>query len=510
MTYQVGEEKYSADDLVRMCAGNPDLFYQIFFPRTVRQASAPFHLGLDHALDDPTFRFVHARMFRGSAKTTRLRMYTARRVAYGLSHTILYVGASEDHASRSVKWLRRQVEVNRALTGVFGLRQGSKWHETELEILNDVTNETCWVLGAGITGNIRGINFDDYRPDLIILDDVLTDENAATPDQRRKVVDLILGALKGSLAPEVEDPNAKMVFLQTPMHGEDASARAKASGQWKTLEIPIWTDETLDVPIEQQESRWPERYPSAAVRADKQAAANDNELSTWIREYECRLVAKEELAFRPEWLQIVDIMPEHTWNVLAVDPAPPPSDQALAKGLVGNDFEAVGVVGHLDGNYYLKEYGVSRGHDPSWTLAKMFELGIRHRIVKVVIEGVAYQRTLKWIFEQEMRRRQIWFPVEVITGDKRRKYHRIVGTLKGVASQQRLFCRRDHTEFIEQFTTFSSERSIPNDDVIDMVAIGLSRLVNPVMEMGADAYSAQLATHGRYKVPQIGRASRHP
>ena len=79
---------------------------------------------------------------------------------------------------------------------------------------------------AGITGSLRGINFDDYRPDLIIVDDPQTDETAATLEQRNKVADLILGAVKNSLAPATEEPNAKLVMAITPQHNEDISQQA--------------------------------------------------------------------------------------------------------------------------------------------------------------------------------------------------------------------------------------------------------------------------------------------
>jgi hypothetical protein len=48
-----------------------------------------------------------------------------------------------------------------------------------------------------------------------------TDENCATLEQRQKISDLVHGALKKSLAPPVDDPNAKMVMLVTPQHIDD-------------------------------------------------------------------------------------------------------------------------------------------------------------------------------------------------------------------------------------------------------------------------------------------------
>src|SRR5258707_1668749 len=113
--------------------------------------------------------------------------------------------------------------------------------ETELRIKHGVTGQNIWVLGVGITGDsIRGINFDDYRPDLIILDDIVTDENAAEAEQSEKIANLVLGAILNSLAQASESPNAKVALLQPPLHNDDVSARAARSPDWKTATFVAW------------------------------------------------------------------------------------------------------------------------------------------------------------------------------------------------------------------------------------------------------------------------------
>ncbi len=172
-----------------------------------------------NALEDPRYRYVAMECFRDSAKTTILRTYAAKRIAYGMSKTILYISGNEGHAVRSVQWLRAQVEKNHLFASTFGLERGRKWQENEAEIFRATENDTAWIFGAGITSaSLRGINFDDYRPDLIILDDAINDENAGTEEQREKIFTLIATAIKRSLAPASEEPNAKLVFLNTPIH----------------------------------------------------------------------------------------------------------------------------------------------------------------------------------------------------------------------------------------------------------------------------------------------------
>ena len=112
-------------EYIELCAVDSELFAKTFFPKTVRQESAPFHRELWELLDS-NHRLINAQVFRDGAKTSLLRMYTAKRIAYGLARTILYVGKSEGHALRSVHWIRTQIDHNNTYKGVFNLRPGSK------------------------------------------------------------------------------------------------------------------------------------------------------------------------------------------------------------------------------------------------------------------------------------------------------------------------------------------------------------------------------------------------
>ena len=473
-------------ELVKLCALDNDLFDRTFFPKTVRQRTPEFHRLLLQPLEDPNVRLVNLRCFRGSAKTSRLRIFTAKRIAYKMSRTILYIGASEGHALRSIQWLRANIEPKgdrRPLySQVYDLRPGRKWQETEIEIVHGTDEDhPIWVLGVGITGNIRGINFDDYRPDLIILDDPLTDENCATHEQREKITDLILGAVKNSLASPVDEPNAKLALAQTPIHRDDAGAQAERDPQWTTATFGCWTPETMGLPIEEQRSIWPEQFPDAMLQADKKAAIARNRLSIFAREMECQLITAESCSFRPEWLQYFTENPQCTTVVLSIDPVPPPSEIQLAKNLKKKDFEVIHVWGLSKGNYYLLERISMRGHDPSWTLAKTFELAQRWRTTKWIVETVNYQRTLKFLLEQEMARRQVYYQV-VSFNSRTAKYQRIIDTLNGPGSQRRIFCRNTDGQFIEQWCAYGPGHA-DHDDELDAASMALRELTRPIHEM---------------------------
>jgi phage terminase large subunit-like protein len=91
---------------------------------------------------------------------------------------------------------------------------------------------------------------------------------------------------------------------------------------------------------------------------------------------------------------------------------------------------------------------------------------------------VAYQRVLKWLLEQEMKRRSTYFPVVPIV-DTRNKFTRITGVISGLASHGLMYIGPEHTIFAEQFEQYPD---VEFDDDLDASAIALTDLSNPYLE----------------------------
>lgn len=467
-------------ELVKLCAIDTELYGQVFFPQTFRQKSPSFARAMWKPMEDPNTRLVNLIAFRGSSKTSRARVFASKRIAYGISRTILYVGVSEGKAIESVNWIRNRVDRNHKWRETFGLARGQKWEETQIEIEHKTFGHTVRVLASGVTGSLRGLNIDDYRPDLIIIDDPQNDETASTQTQREKLEDLILGAVRNSLAPVSDEPNAKMLMLITPQHSEDISQKALASSSWTSQVFPCWTEETMDSPVHEQMSSWEERFPSPELRKEKLDATNDNKLSIFTREKECRLISRETAQFRAQWLNIrpeANSGPRGYPAILAIDPVPPPSEAQKSKGLQKKDYETHYVWCRKGDEYHLCDYDRSRGHDPSWTVATAFRLARLWRVMRIVIDAVAYQRALKWILEQEMRKRGEYYTVIPIA-DGMQKFSRITGTVGTLASNGMLWIGPEHTIFNTQYQSYGPTYTGLDDD-LDASALALQELYNP-------------------------------
>ena len=464
-------EQITGEELLQLSAVDSNFYGRYWFPKTCRQDSPAFHLEMDLLLDNPEARFVAFEIFRGGAKTTKLRLFLSKRVAFGISRTVVVVGKSQDHAVRTVEWLMKAVEYNRAWAQFFELRKGGKWTSSELEIIHAKLEIRIRVIALGITGSVRGVNVDDYRPDFILLDDPCDEENTATPDARKKIEDLVFGALAKSLAPRSEAPDAMMALAQTPLDEEDLIEQAMKDRQWHTARYGCFDDKG--------KSRWPARWTTQELLEDKQAHVDRNQLSLWLREMECILVNDQNAAFRESWLQYYDVLPDGGLTFLTVDPTPPPKEGNQLK-IQKLDDAVIMVTKFINGKVFLVDYYLAKAPDPGVFIHKYFEMFLEHRPFLAGVETVLFQRVLKWAIEQEMQRRHLphrIVPVE----DKRKKETRILQAVGRYASNRNLVVKHSQVEFIQQYRTYRKNVTGQRDDMLDALSIAMD-LMNPALE----------------------------
>lgn len=445
------------EEILSFGAVDPLFFTHTFFPKTARQASPDFHEDLWTLLEN-TDRYVGIEMFRGSAKTSLARICCAKRVAYAISRTILFVSSSQAHAVRSVRWLKAQITHNRAFAEFFQLSKGAKWKDDEIEIINGLENCRINVIAVGLTGQIRGLNLDDYRPDFIIIDDPDDEESTGTPEQRRKQSELFFGALQNSLAPASECPTAKMALLQTGLHREDLINTCHKDPSWTTIKEPCFVYGSGGRP---EESAWPERWTFDTLMKEKRAYVARGQIHVWLREMECKIVSSETALFNPTFLKFYEDLPETMITFIGIDPASSEAKDAHKSAIV--------CWGVYRGKAYLLDYYTARGKNPEELWTEFFRMATTWNPRLVGIETIAYQRTLAWYFRQKMAATNTWFAIREVQ-DRRKKSDRIVQAHNGRLYNGQMHVRREHAEFIEALTDYTAEEDF---DILDASAIAL-------------------------------------
>jgi hypothetical protein len=195
-------------------------FAAAYFPHYLTEAPAPFHAELmDISLDLATCRgrFAKARGFvaaaaRGHAKSaivsTILPTYLA---CYRMKAFIVLFSASEEpQAKRHAKNLRDEFEANELLRADFGEmcggQFGRRWMTTTLDLVQtdsggNVTGSTT-VMTRGVSGGARGVRDRQRRPDLLLCDDVESEQNSNTPESAEKLFDWFFGDAMPMLDPK--------------------------------------------------------------------------------------------------------------------------------------------------------------------------------------------------------------------------------------------------------------------------------------------------------------------
>lgn len=447
-------ESISTAELVKLCAIDNGLYERTFFPKTVRQKSPPFHKQIDAAFDSDS-RFISIEVFRGGAKTSKFRVRMSKVIAYGIAHTILFVSNSQGHSVKSLEWVKRQVEFNTKWAQTYNLRKGVRWSGEDIEIIHGIDDYPIRILALGMTGQIRGVNIDDFRPDFIGVDDPDNEETTGSLEQIKKMNDLFFGALAKSLAPASEAPHAKMILMQTPLSSGDIISSCKKDPQWLHLSFGCF-----DL---NGNSRWPARWTTEELLADKEAHIKRGQLALWMREMECEIIPEGGASFNSENLKYYDLLPDNPVYLISIDPASSESKTA--------DDQVIMVLAFWKRNIYLVDYSAEKGEEQQIAANKVLEYVRRYKPLGVYVESISYQRTLATFIENEMKLKRIYAPVHQVQ-DRRRKSDRIIQSLGTATGTGNFYVKSSHSKFLLQFARYSP-KSNDHDDVLDAAAIGI-------------------------------------
>lgn len=468
MNLEVKEKDVQIEEVMLELFSNHRLFAQEFFPLLVRQEDAPFHALIDEKLWAPS-RKLAIKAFRGSAKSSRVKLYLAKKIAYSLTRTVLITSQSLALAEDIVTWLKTEIERNQKFTSFYGLSQGAVWTQDEIEIKHLTGKHTISVSGSGIRGQIRGLNKHDYRPDTIIGDDVDDEATTNTLEQIQKNRKLFFGTLLRSLAPEADSPYAKLILIQTPLDTNDLVETASSSPDWDKLSVSCFVENEDGT----KSSSWPSRLPLKDLLSEKKEYIRQGLLGVWLKEMEVTVTSSESAALNVANLKYYKTAEDVTFKnlILALDPASSTSLRA--------DFQALTLSGLTENNeVYLLSQNLTKGEDVESTVNAIFSAvkdteALYKTRPKVVVEKIGYQKVIAKALLTAMTREGFYFEV-IEVGDKRPKEHRVTQVLRPIINAGQYFVREGNIEMVDQITRFPS---VPHDDLIDSASRGAEELL---------------------------------
>lgn len=192
------------------------IFGRFFFPDIIQgdYDTIEAHLDLIHEIalqKDSGIIFP-----RGHAKSTWEKIDTLHDIVYSLEPVILYISATAKLAQNHFDGIKGQLENNKLLSVYYGYlvppesRIGRKWTNTHFETTNGV-NLVAFGKNKG-----RGMNIRNQRPTKIIIDDVETDDEVRSSDQREKLKDWLYSVIFPSKDPQ----RGRIKMIGTVLHKE--------------------------------------------------------------------------------------------------------------------------------------------------------------------------------------------------------------------------------------------------------------------------------------------------
>lgn len=163
---------------------------------------------------------------RGHAKSTNFTFKdTLHAVLYQYKHYPIIISDSSDQAEGFLDDIKTELEDNPHILEDFGELKGNKcWR---MNVILTSTNIKIEALGSG--KKIRGRRHKNWRPDLLVLDDIENDENVETPDQRKKLKNWYDRAVS-----KCGDTYTDIMYIGTLLHYDSLLSQVLKNPRYKT------------------------------------------------------------------------------------------------------------------------------------------------------------------------------------------------------------------------------------------------------------------------------------
>ena len=372
---------------------------------------------------------------------------------------ILIVSNSERLAIEFLRQIRVNIESNGKIRELFqGSLESEKWTETQLILQNK-----CSIRACGVGAQIRG-----FRPDLIILDDIESDESVESEDMRRKLKEWLFKAAINALTVD-----GCLVYVGTTL------SRLSLLFEFVNNPPEGWTAVFNQAYIGGIEAEghelWPEVWPHERLQSRKKEIGS----SAFSAEFMNNPIPSEGNRFNPSTFRFFedrDLIGKSTGRYISIDPAfSETGDYGVIMELLHDSND----------NIYVDRY--FRRKTTSGEMISYFKHLYRQKrneIRKVGNEANGPQKSFYDQLVNECNRDGLYPPFEKLMGvthnanrTHRNKTDRVTYTVQPRLEAGKLFFRRDQTELLDELTLFPESR---NDDLCDCLAYGIS-ILEPYM-----------------------------
>ena len=432
-------------------------FFATYFPHYVTYPCADIHQRLFDLTEDTNNKFAVSQTFRSSGKSTIISLSYALWAILGCQqkHLVVLVAKTQEQAKRLLDAIKRELETNRLLQGDFGKihEESTPWNSTALTF-ND---QNAQITAISIDQAMRGMRFQNYRPDLIILDDIEDTASVRTLESRDRLQEWF----DKDLLP-AGDLGTRVILVGNNLHPDSLPNRIIDRVQNGQFEAKVIRCPLVD---ENGVCAWPGKFPTKeSLEAYRKSFSSER---TWRQELLLQPVLSDEAIVEERQIQYYEEFPEDEDSVyvaigidLACSTSPRADKTAMVCGRVYGKGDKMRV--YLLSNVVNDRLEIHGSIKKCIDLAGRISLdrGTGRSSVRIFVESVGFQKTFaQQLTSHGMKRVEEFQPGKI--GDKRDRLYMAADLVK---SGQILFPKRGLEELVGQILSFGVERY---DDLAD-------------------------------------------
>ncbi len=434
------------------------MFFHLYFSHYVKYPLAEFQKDIFRITEDITNKLACIVAFRGSAKSTLVTFSYSVWAVLGVQQKkfVLIICQTQAQARQHMANLKYELEYNDLLKSDMGpFREDGETAEWAMSSLV-FTNTGARVMIASVDQSIRGIRHRQYRPDLIILDDIEDVNSVKTYEGRTKVSDWF----SREIVP-LSDLGTRIIIIGNLLHEDSLMMRLKRKMESNSLEgvyrwFPLINDEGKCL--------WEEKFDTPSKIENLRQSITDE--ASWLMEYLLVATSDTTAAVQLEWIRHYKVIPPlstqegYRGAYIGMDLAISEKERADKTAMV-----VCRVFGwNKNTRIYILPKPVNERMDfpttleKAKTLSSTLDLGKRSTMY---IEDAAYQRALPQMLEK------LGYPAVGVPsiGDKYSRLKLISNLIKDGTV---LFPETGCEELIAQVTGLGNER---HDDLADALSL---------------------------------------
>jgi len=367
---------------------------KVMFPERFYLPFSSLHDQIFEVLDNDDIQKVVIAAPRGFGKTSLINLaYPAKHILFRDKKFIVPISNSATSAILQADNLKRELVSNTLVQDFFGDIKSNQWSKDQW-----ITSGETMIMPRGSGQQVRGLLHGNYRPDLIVVDDLEDPEAVQSEEQRRKLKEWFFADVCNSINRARKD--WKIVVIGTILHEDSLLVNLLEDASWHSVKLSICEDDYT--------SNWEDFMSSADVVKLANTYRDAGMLDVFYREYRNMPISTEDASFKAEYFKYyeeVDLRKnKNIENVIILDPAKTVKVHSADSAIVG-----VGI--DVQSNALYVRDIVAKMLHPDEIYDELFAMAVRLNVRVIGIEVTSLHEFITYPLKNEMVRRGLNFEI---------------------------------------------------------------------------------------------------